>query len=73
MPRVRRSCSEEFLALLSSEERHKLVTRPVARRGWSRGLQLIGPAGPEFVAVACLPVSGWRCSECGRLTLGLLG
>jgi hypothetical protein len=63
--------SEEFLALLSSEERHGLVTRPVARRGRSRRFyELIGPAGSEFVAVACLPVSGWRCSGCGRLTWG---
>jgi hypothetical protein len=61
--------SEEFLALLSSEERKGLVTRPVARRGNSRRFyELLGPAGPVFVAVAGLPVSGWRCSACGRLT-----
>ena len=63
--------SEEFLALLSSEERHGLVIRPVARGGKSRKLyELVGPAGPEFVAAAGLPVSGWRCSGCGRLTWG---
>jgi hypothetical protein len=63
--------SEEFLALLSFEERQGLVTRRVARRGKSRKFyELLGPAGPEFVAVAGLPVSGWRCSACGRLTWG---
>jgi hypothetical protein len=63
--------SQEFLALLSSQERQGLVTRPVARRGKSRGFyELLGPAGPEFVAVAGLPVRGWRCSGCGRLTWG---
>lgn len=63
--------SQEFLALLSSQERQGLVTRPVARRAKSREFyELLGPAGPEFVAVAGLPVSGWRCSGCDRLTWG---
>lgn len=63
--------SEEFLALLSPEERERLVTRPVARKGTGRKFyELLGPSGPEFVAVAGLPVSGWRCSGCDRLTWG---
>jgi hypothetical protein len=63
--------SEEFLALLSSEERHKLETRPVLRTGKKRRFhELLGPAGPDFVAVAGLPTSGWSCSGCGRLTWG---
>jgi len=63
--------SEQFLALLSPEERQPLVFRLVARRGRSRKFyELLGPAGPKFVAVAGLPVSGWRCAGCGRLTWG---
>ncbi len=61
--------SEEFLALLSSKERQGLGTRPVARTGRSRRFyELLGPAGPPFVAIAGLPASGWRCSatSCGR-------
>ncbi|MFN7138562.1 MAG: hypothetical protein ACK4UN_04435 [Limisphaerales bacterium] len=63
--------SEEFLNLLSPAERRQLDLRPVVRKGKSRKFyELIGPAGPPFVAVAGLPASGWRCSECNRATWG---
>jgi len=63
--------SKEFLALLSSQERNRLVIRPVERMGKSREFyELLGPSGPELVGVAGLPVSGWRCSGCDRLTWG---
>jgi hypothetical protein len=58
--------SEEFLALLSSEEKAGLDFRATIRRGRRKFYELVGPDGPPFVAVTSLKPSGWRCSECGH-------
>jgi hypothetical protein len=63
--------SEEFLALLSVEERNSLELRPVKRKRSRRKFhELIGPAGPPFVAVKGIEISGWQCTECGHRTWG---
>jgi hypothetical protein len=61
--------SEEFLNLLTLEERQYLKFQPVIRkRGARRFYELLGPAGPPLVAVAGMKISGWRCSQCGHRT-----
>ncbi len=63
--------SEEFLDLLTPEERQSLELRLAIRKGKSRKFfELLGPSGPPFVAVAGLKISGWRCSQCGHRTWG---
>lgn len=63
--------SAEFLALLSPEERNGLVIRRVEGGSRSRKFyEVLGPAGPEFVGAAGLPVSGWHCSACRRPRFG---
>jgi hypothetical protein len=63
--------SEEFLHLLSPQERRALQLRRVKRRGRARTFyELLGPAGPPFVAVAGLRISGWRCAHCDHRTWG---
>jgi hypothetical protein len=63
--------SEEFLGLLTPEERQYLELRPVIRKGRARKFyELLGPAGPPLVAVARMKISGWRCSRCGHRTWG---
>jgi hypothetical protein len=59
----------EVRALLSSESGIGWSLVRCAERQEPR-FELLGPAGPVFVAVAGLQVSGWRCSGCGRLTWG---
>jgi hypothetical protein len=59
--------AQEFLDLLSPEERGPLELRPVNRKGKGKGrlfFELLGPAGPPFVAVSGLKISGWRCQRC---------
>jgi hypothetical protein len=63
--------SEEFIGLLSPEERRHLEFRPVKRSARARKFhELIGPSGPPFVAVADMKVSGWRCPQCDHRTWG---
>jgi hypothetical protein len=62
--------SEEFLSLLSPDEQQHLIFRPVRYRKSRAFYELLGPLGPSFVAVAGLPISGWRCSACSRSTWG---
>jgi hypothetical protein len=63
--------SEEFLRLLSPEEMRHLEFRPVNRKSRSRKFfELLGPAGPPFVAVSGIKISGWRCPRCGHCTWG---
>jgi hypothetical protein len=56
--------SDEFLALLTPAERGNLELRPAVRRGRRKFYELTGPDGPPLVAVAGLPLSGWRCPAC---------
>jgi hypothetical protein len=63
--------SEEFLSLLSPQESQRLDLRSVNRSGKARKFyELIGPAGPPFVALAGLKISGWRCTQCNHRTWG---
>jgi len=63
--------SEEFVGLLTPEERQHLELRPVIRKGRARRFyELLGPAGPPLVAVAGMKISGWRCSQCGHRAWG---
>jgi hypothetical protein len=63
--------SAEFLELLTQEERNRLTLRLTLRKGRARKFyELLGPPGPPFVAVAGLPISGWRCEACGHRTWG---
>jgi hypothetical protein len=59
--------AEEFLALLTADERSRLQLRRVDRGPRARKVfhELLGPAGPPLVGVAGLPVSGWFCEACG--------
>lgn len=67
--------SEEFLNLLSSEERAGLDLRPVelTRQSRKRFFELLGPSGPPLVALAEHPVNGWRCPACGARVFGYQG
>lgn len=57
--------SQDFLELLTIDERNSLETRPVLRTGGRKAFyEILGPSGPSPIAVKSLPVSGWRCSEC---------
>ena len=68
---IRQILSEDFLALLSPEEKRFLELRPVKRKGSGRKFfELLGPAGPPFVAVAGLKISGWHCTQCDHRTWG---
>jgi len=64
--------SENFLALLSKEERQRLQFRLVKRPRRSRKqfFELIGPSGPPQVAVAGREVQGWQCVSCGARCFG---
>lgn len=62
--------SEEFVGLLTTEERSGLELRPVIRRGRRKFFELIGPEGPPFVAVVGMKLSGWRCEACDHRTWG---
>ncbi|MBI3417434.1 MAG: hypothetical protein HY043_19245 [Verrucomicrobia bacterium] len=58
--------SEEFLNLLTEQERQFLELRPVAaiRRGRKRFFELVGLPRVSFVGVSCLESSGWECPKC---------
>jgi hypothetical protein len=63
--------AEEFLDLLTPEEKGRLDLRPVTRkRGRRKFYELIGPAGQPFVAVSGLPAKGSHCEECGNRKWG---
>ena len=62
--------SQEFLDLLTSEERQSLQLRPVTGEGRDRFFELVGPAGPPFVGAADLNPVGWRCGICGIRRVG---
>jgi hypothetical protein len=63
--------SEAFLDLLTPEERRNLQVRPVEGKARAKKFfELAGPAGPPFVAVAGLKISGWRCVACDHRTWG---
>ncbi len=56
--------SEEFLALLTPDEKQGLKFQPTIRKGRRKFYEMIGPDGPPMVAVAGTKISGWRCSQC---------
>jgi hypothetical protein len=62
--------SEEFLALLTPDERHSLRFQPTTRKRGRRFFELVGPEGPPQVAVADVKISGWRCTHCDHRTWG---
>jgi hypothetical protein len=62
--------SEEFLALLTADEKRSLVFQPTIRKGRKKFYELIGPEGPPHVGVAGMKISGWRCSKCDHRTWG---
>lgn len=64
--------SEEFLGLLTAEERGALKFRQAIRAS-KRGRafhELVGPAGLREVAIAGCPLEGWTCSKCGTSCFG---
>lgn len=62
--------SEEFLELLTLEEKRSLEFLPTIRKRGRKFFELVGPEGPPHVAVAGLKISGWRCTECDHRTWG---
>lgn len=62
--------SEEFLAVLTPEEKHQLQFQPTTRKRGRKFLELIGPEGPPHVAVGGMKISGWRCAECDHHVWG---
>ena len=62
--------SDEFLSLLTDEEKRGLIFRPTIRKGRKKFYELIGPEGPPRVAVAGLEHTGWRCIQCDHRTWG---
>jgi hypothetical protein len=62
--------SEEFLALLTLQEKRSLEFQPTIRKGRRKFYELVGPEGPPYVAIAGMKVNGWRCSECDHRVWG---
>jgi hypothetical protein len=62
--------SEEFIALLTPDEKRRLEFQATLRKGRKKFYELVGPQGPARVAVAGLKVSGWRCTQCDHRTWG---
>lgn len=61
--------SDEFLDLLTTEERGRPQLRSVTGKGRARKFyELVGPVGPPLVAVAGMKISGWRCTACDHRT-----
>jgi len=57
--------SEEFISLLTADERDSLILRPVNRKAKARQFyEILGPSGPPFVGATELQHKGWHCSEC---------
>lgn len=63
--------SNEFLSLLSREEKDGLNLRPVhCDTNVGDFYEVLGPQGPPLVAVSDLEVNGWRCSLCAHREWG---
>jgi len=62
--------SEEFLALLTPDEKRGLEFQSTVRKGRRSFYELVGPEGPPPVAVAGMKVNGWRCPLCDHRTWG---
>jgi hypothetical protein len=62
--------SEEFLALLTPDEKQNLEFQPTIRKGRRKFYELVGPEGPPHVAVAGIKISGWCCKQCDYHTWG---
>jgi hypothetical protein len=64
--------SEDFLMLLTNDERQNLNFRLVNRSSRSRKqlFELVGPSGPSPVAIAGREANGWRCTACGARVFG---
>jgi hypothetical protein len=62
--------SEEFLALLTPDEKRHLEFEPTTRKRGRKFFELVGPEGPAHVAVAGMKINGWRCTKCDHRTWG---
>lgn len=62
--------SEEFLALLTPDEKRSLEFQSTIRKLGRKFFELVGPEGPPHVAVAGIKISGWRCTQCDHRTWG---
>ncbi len=62
--------SEEFLTLLTTEEKCRLEFQPTHRKGRKKFYELVGPEGPPHVAVLGIKISGWHCLTCDHRTWG---
>lgn len=62
--------SEQFLSILTPEEKGRLEFRPAERKRGRNFFELVGPAGPRFVAVAGMIAHGWSCPTCGHCKWG---
>ena len=65
--------SEEFVSLMTDEERARIQLRVTEAKGRRRFYEVAGPSGPDSVAVAGLPITGWRCKGCGQSRFGFWG
>lgn len=61
---------EQFLELLSPQERAGLEFRLTIRKGRKKFFELVGPEGPALVAVEALEPAGWQCASCGHQSWG---
>lgn len=62
--------SEDFLLLLTPDERRGLEFQRTIGKGRKQFYELVGPEGPPHVAVAGLRLSGWQCTQCDNQTWG---
>jgi ribosomal protein L37AE/L43A len=62
--------NEEFLSLLTPQEKECLKFRPVYGRGRRKFHELVGPEGCPFTGVAGLEPGGWKCPQCGTQVWG---
>ncbi|HEY8750408.1 MAG TPA: hypothetical protein VIM11_20660 [Tepidisphaeraceae bacterium] len=63
--------AESFLELLTPSECRVLNFRAVEKAPSKRTLyELVGPPTIPLVAVAGLPIDGWRCKQCGQRLWG---
>jgi hypothetical protein len=63
--------SEEFLSLLTTEERDRLQFHPsINLTNKRKYVELVGPAGVPLVGLQHHKVAGWQCSTCGYRCFG---
>lgn len=63
--------SEEFLGLLTSEERERLqFQRIINQKNTRKYVELIGPPGAPLVGIKPQPVKGWQCGQCAYRCFG---